>query len=441
MKIAIIGTGIAGLTAAYLLNNQHDITIYEKNNYIGGHSRTIDVAVDNTKIPVDTGFIVFNKLNYPHLTSLFDKLNIPITDASMSFGVAINDDNGLLEYGTESLTNLFAQKDNFLRPNFWLMLKDIIKFNIAAKRIIKHSYDLNNLTIGKFLADMKIGNWFQEYYLLPMAASIWSSPIKDIVKFPAQTLLSFFHNHGLLNVINQPQWHSIQGGSREYVKILTKDFADKVHLNMAVKNVERNSDKILLTAENGETYEYDQVVFACHSAQILPILSNPTDMEQEVISAIKYQPNELYVHTDVNFMPENKKAWASWVYLSKDISDENDPSGKAQDAIDNVSDDPYKTISLSYWMNNLQKLDTDVPIIVTLNPSVKPDEAKILDHHIFHHPVFDQKAINAQKKIPDIQGQDKIWFVGAWQRYGFHEDGILSAVNMAKKLGVEVPWI
>jgi predicted NAD/FAD-binding protein len=415
MKIAIIGSGISGLGAAYLLNKEHDITVYEKNNYIGGHSRTVDITIEGKVIPVDTGFIVFNKRNYPHLTGLFKHLNVPVTKSDMSFGVSI--DNGWLEYGTRRPLDLFAQKANIVRPKFWKMLLNILTFNAKAKNYLE-----SDLTLGECLQELGLGKWFLDYYLLAMGAAIWSTPAKGMLDFPAKTFIRFFDNHGLLTVRDQPQWYTVQGGSKEYVKRLSASFKDKIKLNCGAQKLVRQKDSIELTDSNGNKEYYDQVIFACHTDQILQVIQNPTPEEKEIIGSIKYQSNEMILHTDTSFMQKRRHAWSSWVYLSEHQKDNN------------------RAVSLSYWMNNLQPLNTNTPIIVTLNPSRAPDPKLVYDKYVFHHPVFNEQAVSAQQRMETIQGVDRLWFAGAWQRYGFHEDGLLSAVNIAHKMGVAIPW-
>ena len=417
MKIAIIGTGISGLSAAYLLHPHHEITVYEKNERLGGHSRTVEVTTAEGKVPVDTGFIVFNHRNYPLLTGLFKHLQVPTAKSNMSFGVSI--DNGWLEYGTQKLSDMFAQKRNLLRPAYWKMIRDILTFN---KKVGKYLEQQNNLSLGECLDEMKLGEWFRDYYLLAMGGAIWSTPVDKMLEFPAQAFLRFFENHGLLTVDDQPQWHTVVGGSREYVKRLSSSFTDRIKLDCAVKRVTRHSNYVEVEDIHGDITQYDQVIFACHSDQAMKLLENSTPKEQAIVGAVRYQPNEMVLHTDVSFMQKRKGAWSSWVYLSEKRQDKN-PS-----------------VSLSYWMNNLQPLATKTPIIVTLNPGRKPDSSKVQDSYSFEHPVFDEAAINAQSRIEEINGQDKIWFCGAWQRNGFHEDGLWSAVRVAKQLGVEIPW-
>lgn len=416
MKVVIIGSGISGLGAAYLLNEAgHDVRIYEKNNYIGGHSRTIEVNIGGKKIPVDTGFIVFNYRNYPNLTGMFKHLNVVVEKSDMSFGASIA--NGWFEYGTQNVSNVFTQKENVLRPQFWKMIYDILKFNRNAKKYIE-----SDLTLGQCLEELGMGEWFKHYYLLAMGGAIWSTPMKGMLDFPARAFIRFFDNHGLITINDQPQWYTVTGGSREYVKKLTASFKDKIKLNCGASKVERNNGKITVHDTNGGSEEFDNIIFACHSDQAIRLLQDPTDQEKKIIGAIKYQPNNIIVHSDESFMPKRKGAWASWVYLSEGKQDSNN------------------SISLSYWMNRLQNIESVKPIIVTLNTSRKPNPQLVHDQHVFEHPVFDEAAISAQDKVDSIQGQNNTWYCGAYLKYGFHEDGFSSAVKVAQKLGVNIPW-
>lgn len=414
MKIAIIGTGISGLGAAYLLTPHHDITVYEKNAYIGGHSRTIEVSTGSSSTPIDTGFIVFNNWNYPNLLGLFKHLKVPYQKSNMSFGVSIKD--GWLEYASGGL---FAQAQNIIRPQYWGMLSDILRFNKQALNYIDKDA---NITLEQCLNELKMGDWFKRYYLLAMGAAIWSCSVDTIMKFPAKTYLRFFKNHGLLSVNNRPQWYTVTGGSREYIKRLTQSFSDKIKLNTPVKSVKNQNNKVLVEDATGHVEEFDQVIFACHSDQALRMIDNPSGDLKDIIESFGYQENKIIVHSDLSFMPKRKKCWASWVYLSEEQEDKKD------------------VVSLSYWMNNLQNLPKEYPIIVTLNPGRRPKEDLIMDEYTFSHPIFDLPAIKAQEKIDTIQGQNNFWFCGAYQRYGFHEDGLLSAVKVAKKIGVDIPW-
>ncbi len=416
MKIAIIGSGISGLGAAYLLNSAgHDITVYEKNHYIGGHSRTMEVEMEGKKIPVDTGFIVFNYRNYPELTGMFKHLDVAVEKSDMSFGASIK--NGWFEYGTQKTSAIFTQKRNLLRLQFWKMMRDIFKFNANAKKYIN-----SNITLGECLEELKLGEWFKNYYLLAMGGAIWSTPTNGMLGFPARSFIRFFDNHGLITIKDQPQWYTVTGGSREYVKKLTASFKDKILLSCGAEKVIRENNKVTVIDTNGNKTEFDQVVFACHSDQVMKILQNPTKDEKSIIGAVKYQPNKAVLHCDESFMPKRKGAWASWVYLS-----ENEKDNRPQ-------------VCLSYWMNRLQNIKSKKPIIVTLNPSRQPEKSKIFDEHIFEHPVFDEPAIGAQEKVCKIQGLNNTWYCGAYLKYGFHEDGFASGVKVAEKLGATIPW-
>lgn len=417
MKTAIIGSGISGLGIAYLLNESgHNITIYEKNGYVGGHGRTVTIEVEGKQIPVDTGFIVFNYKNYPNLSSMFQHLGVEVAKSNMSFGVSIN--NGWVEYGTQRLANIIAQKRNLLRPQFWRMLWDINKFNSKAKHYID-----SNISLGECLDNLNLGEWFRKYYLLAMGGAIWSTPVDGMLGFPASTFIRFFDNHGLLTVNDQPQWYTVKGGSKEYIDKLVGRFKNKIKLDCAVQKIARKNGIVEITDSKGNVEEFEQVIFACHSDQALNILGEEaTDQEKEIIGDFKYQPNSMILHSDESFMPRNKKCWSSWVYLSDEREDKKD------------------NVSLTYWMNNLQPLETATPILVTLNPSRRPKEDQIFDEYIFEHPVFDESAIEMQSRISEIQGANNTWFCGAYQRYGFHEDGLLSAVKVAENLGVKIPW-
>jgi predicted NAD/FAD-binding protein len=416
MKIAVIGSGISGLAISYLLNKKHNITLFEKNDYVGGHARTVEINDNGKIISVDTGFIVFNKRNYPLLTSLFKYLDIKVIKSAMSFGVSI--DQGEIEYGTSTISSFFSQKKNLISFSFWKMIYDIFRFNSKAKITVEQNASIN---MEQLLEILKLSSWFKKYYLLPMGGSIWSTSVKEMLNFPAITFINFFENHGLLSISNQPQWYTVEGGSKEYVKKFSQSFTEQIKQNAQIEKVVRRDNCIEIYHKNKIVDKFDHVIFATHSDTSLKLLESPTKLEQEILGNINYQKNLMVLHSDVNFMPRIKNAWSSWVYLSN-------------------SNNSEKKVSLSYWMNNLQRLDTSTPIIVTLNPAIKPNERLIYDVYEFEHPVFNQKAIDAQKNIFKIQGENRIWYCGAWQRYGFHEDGLLSAVNLAKKFDIDIPW-
>jgi len=415
MKVAIIGSGISGLGAAYALHQAgHDICVFEKNDYLGGHSRTIDIIVEGQKTAVDTGFIVFNYRNYPHLTALFDHLKVPVEKSDMSFGADISD--GWLQYSSK---NVFKRWHNLIRPKYWKMIFDVVKFNRLAPTYLEKSSDI---TIRQCLDELKMGDWFQNYYLQEMGAAIWSCPISTIESFPAKTFVRFFQNHGLLTINDHPQWYTVTGGSREYVKRLSNSFKDKIKLSNGVVKVSRDDAGVMITSSDGNTEKFDQVVFACHADEAMKMLEDPTEQEQKIIGAFSYQDNKIVVHSDLNFMPSDKSCWASWVYLSKNKSDQS------------------SAVALSYWMNNLQNFKTPKPVIITLNPEETPETSLTHDVHHFDHPVFNKAAIDAQKEIEGLQGLNNCWYAGAYQRYGFHEDGLLSAARVMEKMGVELPW-
>ena len=415
MKIAIIGSGVSGMGAAYALHQAgHDITLFEKNSSLGGHSRTIDITVNDKKTAVDTGFIVFNYRNYPHLTGLFEHLGVAVEKSDMSFGADIS--NGWLQYSSK---NIFRRRENILRLSYWKMLLDIIKFNRQAASYLDKPTDI---TIHQCLDELGLGQWFRNYYLQAMGAAIWSCPLSKIENFPAKTFVRFFQNHGLLTVNDQPQWYTVTGGSREYIKLLTKGYADKIRLSCGVKKVIRDSNSVTLVLEDGSEEVFDQVVFACHADQALEMIDVPTQEEKDIIGSFQYQNNKIVVHSDLSFMPSDRSCWASWVYLSESYQDESD------------------AVALSYWMNNLQNFKTEKPVIITLNPPKLPADELVYDVHHFDHPVFNREAIEAQEKIDTIQGQNNCWYVGAYQRYGFHEDGLLSAVQVLEKMEVDIPW-
>ncbi len=417
MKIAIIGTGISGLSTAFLLQPYHEITVYEKNDYLGGHSCTIEIETEGDKIPVDIGFIVFNKKNYPNLSSMFSYLNIPIAKSSMSFGVSIDD--GWLEYGTERLLDIFSQPRNLIRPQFIRMILDIYRFNAFAKKYVQKN---SECTIGECIAELNLGEWFTQYYLLPMSGAIWSTPSSRMLEFPADTLIEFFDNHGLLSISEQPQWYTVEGGSREYVQRLSEPFSHRVQLGRTLKSISRSTGFLTLTEDNGTQDQFDQIVLACHSDQALQLIEKPTPEEENILGNIKYQRNRVVLHEDISFMSKRKGSWSSWMYLGNRQHKDDGP------------------ISLSYWMNNLQPLKTSRPFIVTLNPAREPATELIRHDCVFEHPEFNQLAVRSQKKIDEIQGKNGLWFCGAWAGYGFHEDGITSAMSVAQALGAEIPW-
>ncbi len=416
-KTAIIGSGISGLGAAYLLHPKDTITVYEKESYIGGHSRTLEADTPIGPVPVDTGFIVFNYRNYPLLTGLFAHCDVPVEQSDMSFAASIGD--GWLEYGTQSLRTLFAQKRNLARPRYWRMLRDILTFNREGVRYLASP---GNLTLGAFIRTLGLSDWFRDYFILAIGGAIWSCPPHTMLNFPAASFLRFFQNHGLLTVNDQPQWYTVSGGSREYVRRVTAPFADRIFTNRGVARVTRDESGVEITDQQGHSARYDRVVFACHGDQALALLADADAREREILGAFRYQTNQIILHGDTSFMPKRRAAWASWVYLLEGMRDAR------------------PAISLSYWMNRLQNLDERAPLIVTLNPGREPDAGRVYNRHWFEHPIFDEGAIAAQQALPALQGHRHSYFCGAYTRYGFHEDGLMSGVHVAELLGAKVPW-
>ncbi len=417
-KIAVIGSGISGLGAAYLLQHQYDVTLFEKQHRLGGHARTVNVNYAGEEIAVDTGFIVFNYRNYPHLTAMFKHLDVPVKLSDMSLGLSLG--GGKFEWGCQGLSAVFAQKSNIISPRFWGMIKDILRFNKCV-----HQFKNSNLTLGEILLQLKMGEDFKNRFLLPTAGAIWSCSPQQILDFPASSFINFFDNHGLLTVNDQPKWWTVDGGSIEYVNRIAANFKGEIKLNANISSVRRADDKNNVMVEvinDGEVMLFDEVVFATHSDQALRLLVDAGTDETNILSNITYQKNHAYLHRDNSLMPKRKAAWASWNYLCDDVVDEN------------------AHITLTYWMNRLQSIPHDKPLFVTLNPAKTPRDEMIYDQVTFEHPVYNQAALQAQTEMINIQGGRGVWFCGAYMRYGFHEDGLNSAVEVAKMLGVEVPW-
>ena len=410
-KIAIIGGGISGLSAAYYLSPNHDVTLYEAAPRLGGHARTV-VAGKNGDQPVDTGFIVFNYATYPYLTRLFRDLDVPVIKSEMSFCASIDD--GRLEYGLNNLHMLTAQKSNLLRPQFHKMIADILRF---GKRAEAATTD-DEKTIGELVEELGLGRWFRDNYLLPMCGAIWSTPGSDVDAFPARSLVQFFRNHALLAGAGKHQWWTVKGGSIEYVRRLETALIARgceIRTSAPVEQVHRSVGRVSLTEHGGAPRDFDDVAFACHSDQALAILGhNATQVETAALGAIRYQPNTAVLHCDEGQMPRRRNVWSSWAYRSQD--------GR---------------IGVTYWMNRLQNIPENDPLFVTLNPSrpISPD--KIYDTVEFAHPVFDKPALRAQQQIRDIQGKNGTWFAGAYNRHGFHEDGIASAMRVVRMINAQ----
>lgn len=414
MRIAIIGSGISGLSAAYLLQGQHEVTIYEKNDYLGGHARTREV----NGTAVDTGFIVFNDRNYPNLLGLFAALGVESIPSNMSFAASI--DGGAFEYSSKSLRGVFYHWRQLFDKRRWLMGRDYFRFSRYAKNFLKNP---DGRTLGQLVQDSGVGEYFAKYFILPIGGAIWSCPVSTMMDYPARTFVQFFENHGLLDINGQPQWRTVSGGSRQYVQKLAAAASNvKMKLKCGDITVTRVGDGVTIKEKLGAYSRYDHVIMAAHADESLVMLANPTAEEKSVLGAFTFQPNMAYLHGDLSLMPREPRCWASWVYLCDGTEDRS----------------PH--LAVSYWMNLLQTLDDKHPLIVTLNPATPPKAELTYDQHLFHHPIFDEAAVRAQELLPTINGTNHISYVGAWQRYGFHEDGIWSAVRVAKQLGAKIPW-
>lgn len=407
-RIAIVGGGISGLSAAYYLSAGHEVTLFESEPRLGGHARTV-LAGKNGDQPVDTGFIVFNYVTYPHLTRLFRDLDVPVIKSHMSFGASIDD--GAMEYGLNTLSAITAQKRNLLRPQFYKMIADILRFGKHAETAAKS----DDKTIGELIDDLRLGHWFRKNYLMPMCGAIWSTPVDDVDGFPAKSLVQFFRNHALLAGMKEHQWWTVKGGSIEYVRRLETALEARgctIRKGTPVSGIRRTRDEVELWDAKGNSASFDEIILACHSDQALKILgADATASERKALGSIRYQPNTAVLHCDTNQMPKRRSCWSSWAYRSQDGA-----------------------IGVTYWMNRLQSIPEDDPLFVTLNPSAEIPKEKIYDRAEFAHPVFDRAALEAQAQIRAMQGQNRTWFAGAYNRHGFHEDGIASAMRIVRMM-------
>jgi len=409
-RIAVVGTGISGLTAAWLLSRRHAVTVFEADARPGGHTHTHDLNVDGCEVRVDTGFIVYNDRNYPNFTRLLEALDVSGSPTVMSFSVA-NAASGL-EYNGQDLASLFVQRRNLISPRFLGMLADILRFNRQAPRLL--SLAGPGPSLGDYLLMGGFGRAFVEDYLRPMAAAIWSVPTARLNSFPAKRVIEFFANHGLLSINDRPQWYVVDGGSRSYVDRILTQLAD-VRLGCPVRRIQREEVGVRLATEAGEEH-FDAVVLATHSDQALALLADPSDAEREVLGAIGFQDNSVVLHSDASVMPRLKGAWAAWNY--------------------HLDGGEREQVTVSYWMNRLQHIDAPTPLLVTLNQDDRIDPAKVHARLNYAHPVFDAPAVAAQARRGEINGVRQTWYCGAWWRYGFHEDGCMSAVDVARDFGV-----
>lgn len=419
LRIAVIGTGISGLSAAWLLSQRHYVSVFERDGRVGGHSNTVAVPTADGLVPVDTGFVVFNTSAYPNLTALFEHLGVATQASDMSLSVSLDD--GELEYSGGNLSGLFAQRGNLLRGRFWSMLGDIVRFYREAPRAVT-ALEATNSTLGEYLSAEGYGQAFQEDHLLPMAAAIWSAPAEALRDYPAAAFVRFYENHGLLRLRDRPIWRTVVGGSRAYVVELTRTFANRIMLDTPVKGITRLSDGVLIDDGSGRTRQFDHVVIATHADQALALLRDPSPRERELLGAFRYTRNAAILHSDASFMPKRRAAWASWNYAG----------------YRNHSAEPVR---VTYWMNRLHGLTADRQLFVTLNPSRPPEPAGIIRSQIYDHPLFDTQALGAQRELWSLQGERNTWFCGAHFGAGFHEDGLQSGLAVAEELGgARRPW-
>jgi predicted NAD/FAD-binding protein len=424
-KIAVIGSGIAGLAAARELARApgaNRVTLFEGGSHFGGHANTVDVTLGGVTHGVDTGFLVYNERTYPRLVKLFGELGVAVARADMSFSVQVPGRG--LEWSGRTLGSVFAQRANLLRPTFWRMLADVVRFNRLTTRIAQHdALEQLGSPIGEFLIEHRFSDEFREWYLLPMISCIWSCPTEQMLAFPMATLIRFCHNHGLLQVLDRPQWWTVRGGSREYVSRVVALLPD-ARLHTPVRRVKRLDAGVLVTTDNGVAL-FDQVVLACHSNEALQLLGgDATADEARTLGAIRYQPNRAVLHTDESLLPANRSAWAAWNYES---------------GTDSTPDTGSDRVCLHYLLNQLQPLPWQQPVIVSLNPVREPRPSQFIRSFDYAHPVFDDGAIAAQRRLPAIQGQRRTWFCGAWTGYGFHEDGLASGLAVADAMSRAEP--
>lgn len=418
-RIAVVGSGVAGIGAAWMLSQRHEVTLFEASERLGGHSHTVDCDLAEGRVPVDTGFIVYNEPNYPQLTALFEHLAVPTLESNMSFAFAARDID--LEYAGSGLGTLFAQRRNLIRPRFLGMVRDILRFNKAAHERLTSDTRGDDISLGALLDELGMGEAFRRYYLLPMSAAIWSCPQDVMLAFPARSFLQFFYNHGLIQLSDRPQWRTVAGGSREYLDRLRPAIAH-IHTATPVGSVQRTAAGVRLSGPAGELGIFDDVVMAAHGDQTLAMLDAPREDEARLLGAFRYQSNEGVLHTDAQLMPRRRAVWSSWNHLTTQSVDGTRP------------------VSVTYWMNRLQSLPTATNVFVTLNPLEAPRPERVIKRQRYDHPIFDRDAIDAQAGLAELQGTDRLWYCGSYHGYGFHEDALASAVRVAERLGAPAPW-
>ena len=430
MRVAVIGSGISGLASGFLLRNHADVHLFEKAGRIGGHSNTVDVHFGDVSVPVDTGFIVYNPLNYPNLMSLFANLSVPHLRTDMSFSVSLG--QGELEY-EGSIKGLLAQPANLLKNRYWSMLADLIRFYKTAPGRAEDGPV--NETLGQFVARQGYGSAFIDDHLVPMGAAIWSASTDSMMNFPVRAFMRFMENHKLLNFIDRPQWRTVAGGSREYVKRIAAHLVDRINLNTNIRYLRRMNGGVVVNIEGQGEIWFDAVVLAAHADQSLALIQDASIDERDILSAFQFQANCAVLHSDAKLMPKRRGAWAAWNYVSESLPGQPRVADLKASGPTVAND-----LCLTYWMNRLQSIDLAYPLFETLNPVTMPDEELIHGEFYYRHPVFDHKAIAAQPRLGKIQGRNGLFFAGAWTGFGFHEDGLKSAIAVAKTLGVDIPW-
>lgn len=413
MRIAVIGGGVSGLGAAWLASRKHHVKLFEKAPRIGGHAHTVDAHFGDKKIAVDTGFIVYNEANYPNLIGLFDTLDVTTIPTDMSFSVSLRDQQ--FEY-EGSLRGLLAEKSNLLKPRFWSMLSGLIKFYCSG--MAEKDKGPTGETLAGFIKRCNLPDAFVEDHLLPMGAAIWSCPAETILDYPVRSFLQFMDNHRLMDFTGRPAWRTVKGGSRQYVQKMVADLGDAIELNSHIISIRREAGGVVLTIKGQGEVWYDYAIMAAHADESLALIEDASKEERDILSSFSFSDNHVILHSDPSLMPRRSGAWAAWNYLEN-------------------SD---KTLAVTYWMNRLQSLEEKYPLFVTLNPETRP-QADLIHREIdYQHPVFDSKAIQAQQNLPKVQGRNGLFWCGAWTAYGFHEDGLKSAVSVIKSLDIDIPW-
>ncbi|MDH4139409.1 MAG: FAD-dependent oxidoreductase [Coriobacteriia bacterium] len=419
MRVAIVGTGVGGLGSAWLLSPNHTVDVYEAESRLGGHACTVDLTVGGVGFPADTGFMVFNQRTYPNLIRFFERLDVEWQESDMSFSVQLPAEN--VEWSGDSLNSVFAQRKNIANPRFLKMLADIVRFSRNADRLLADP-SLETMTLGEMLEREGYSGGFTDWYLIPMGDAIWSAPPGKMLDYPAATFMRFCDKHGLLHITGKPKWRSVVGGSRTYVEAAARSFSGEVHTAEPVEAVSRTENGVRVSTPR-RTEVYDAAIIASHPPQTLEMLgAGATDAETEILGVFSYWPNEVVIHTDPSFLPKRRRAWAAWNWYSACCETAKDK------------------LVLSYYLNRLQRLPVETPVIETLNEHKHPAADSELLRMVFDHPMYSADAIAAQRRLGEIQGVGNVWYAGAWTRYGFHEDGMLSAVSVAERLGAALPW-